>query len=85
MGDIVGILDSTGSLVVEYRYDAWGRPVGTTGTLASTLGKSNPFRYRGYVYDEETGLYYLRMRYYKPECGRFLSAGVNPKFCVNSK
>ena len=63
-GDIVGILDSTGNLVVEYKYDAWGKPLSTTGSLAGTLGIRNPFRYRAYVYDEESGLYYLRSRYY---------------------
>lgn len=42
--------------------------------LASSLGTLNPFRYRGYVYDEETGLYYLRSRYYHPAWGRFLNA-----------
>ena len=73
-GDIVGILDSNGSLVVEYTYDAWGKPLNTTGTLADTLGKRNPFRYRGYVFDEEMGLYYLRSRYYNPVQGRFVNA-----------
>lgn len=72
-GDIVGLLDSNGTLVVEYRYDAWGRKLSTTGSLAATLGKHNPFRYRGYVYDEETELYYLRSRYYNPETERFLN------------
>ena len=38
-----------------------------TGGLASTLGTVQPFRYRGYVYDVETGLYYLRSRHYNPE------------------
>lgn len=75
-GDIVGLLDSTGALVVEYKYDAWGKPISTTGNLADTLGKRNPFRYRGYIYDEETGLYYLRSRYYNPETGRFINADV---------
>ena len=42
--------------------------------MANTLGKYNPFRYRGYVYDEETGLYYLNSRYYDPELCRFISA-----------
>ncbi len=70
-GDIVGIIDNTGNLVVEYKYDAWGKPISITGVLAATLGKHNPFRYRGYVYDEESGLYYLRSRYYNPENGRF--------------
>ena len=60
-GDIVGILDSTGALVVEYRYDAWGKAISVDGTLKTTLGAVNPFRYRGYVYDEETELYYLRL------------------------
>lgn len=44
------------------------------GTLA--VGKLNPFRYRSYVYDEETGLYYLQSRYYDPLTGRFLNADV---------
>ncbi len=72
-GDIVGLLDSAGILMVEYKYDAWGRPLSTTGTLADTLGKRNPFRYRGYVFDEETGLYYVRSRYYVASLARFLN------------
>ena len=75
-GDIVGILDSTGALVVEYKYDAWGKLLSTTGSLADTLGMRNPFRYRGYVYDEESELYYLRSRYYNPLIGRFVNADV---------
>ena len=71
-GDIVGILDSTGALVVEYKYDAWGKLLATTGSLADTLGIRNPFRYRSYVYDEESGLYYLKSRYYSTEYCRFL-------------
>ena len=39
-----------------------------------TLGKYNPLRYRGYVYDEETGLYYVSSRYYNPEIGRWINA-----------
>ena len=73
-GDIVGILDSTGALVVEYKYDAWGKPLSTAGLLADTLGARSPFRYRGYVFDEESGLYYLRSRYYIPMVGRFVNA-----------
>ena len=42
--------------------------------MAVTLGKYNPLRYRGYVYDTETGFYYLQSRYYDPELGRFLNA-----------
>ena len=47
--------------------------------MAATLGEVNPFRYRGYVYDEETGLYYLRSRYYNPVWQRFVNADI----CVN--
>ena len=60
--------------MVEYTYDAWGNPIDKTGTLAATLGTLNPFRYRGYVFDEETGLYYLKSRYYNPVWGRFVNA-----------
>ena len=52
-GDIIGIVDASGSIVVEYKYDAWGKITARTGSLASTLGYLNPFRYRGYIYDEE--------------------------------
>jgi len=73
-GDVMGIVDSTGNIVVSYTYDAWGKPLSTTGMMASTLGTLNPLRYRGYVYDTETGLYYLQSRYYNPEIGRFINA-----------
>ena len=49
-------------------------PIGKSGTLAETLGTVQPFRYRGYVFDEETGLYYLRSRYYNAERCRFVNA-----------
>ena len=45
----------------------------TGGTMAATLGAVNPLRYRGYVYDTETGLYYLSSRYYNPVWGRFVN------------
>ena len=73
-GDIVGILDVAGNLVVEYKYDAWGNQTYISGILHTLLGKVNPFRYRGYAYDEETGLYYLRSRYYNSSKLRFLNS-----------
>ncbi len=73
-GDVIALIDSTGNLVVYYTYDAWGRITGRHGTLANSLGLLNPFRYRGYVYDEETGLYYLRSRYYNPQWNRFINS-----------
>ena len=75
-GDVVKLIDSSGAAKVEYTYDSWGKPLSCTGALATSLGELNPFRYRGYVYDEETGFYYLKSRYYDPETCRFISADV---------
>ena len=74
----MAIVDATGTAVVSYAYDAWGNILSVTGTMADTLGESNPLRYRGYVYDNETELYYLQSRYYDPEIGRFINADVYP-------
>ncbi|MBZ9686131.1 hypothetical protein G9F72_007265 [Clostridium estertheticum] len=73
-GDIIGLNDKAGTQVVSYVYDAWGKLVSTTGTLASTVGVKNPYLYRGYRYDTETGLYYLQSRYYNADWGRFINA-----------
>ena len=54
---------------VSYTYDAWGNILSITGSLASTVGHINPFRYRGYYYDSETDFYYLNSRYYDAEDG----------------
>ena len=72
--DITGLIDENGTSVVQYQYDSWGKLLGITGSLASTIGKRNPFRYRGYYYDDETGMYYLQSRYYDPEIKRFICA-----------
>ena len=72
--DIVGLMDNSGAVVVSYSYDAWGKSLTVSGTLATTLGANNPFRYRGYYYDTETGLYYLQTRYYDATVCRFISA-----------
>ena len=72
--DIIGLVDGSGTWVVEYSYDAWGRVLSVTGTMAMTLGQDNPLRYRGYFYDVETGFYYVSSRYYDPGVGRFISA-----------
>ena len=75
-GDIVKLIDKNKNAVVEYTYDSWGKLLSVTGTLATTLGTNQPFRYRGYVYDNETGWYYLQSRYYDPTTCRFISADV---------
>ena len=71
---ITGLVDANGGAVVNYRYDSWGKLMCITGSMAGTLGKDNPYRYKGYYYDDETGMYYLKSRYYQPGICRFISA-----------
>ncbi|MCM1441220.1 MAG: RHS repeat-associated core domain-containing protein, partial [Roseburia sp.] len=59
--------------LARYVYDAWGNHKIIADEENVPLAKANPFRYRGYFYDEETGLYYLNTRYYDPTTGRFIS------------
>ena len=74
-GDVIAILDSIGQKVVEYVYDAWGRICSPVNySQLAGIAWLNPLRYRGYVYDRETGLYYLQSRYYNPTWGRFINA-----------
>jgi len=82
-GDIIGIFDKTGAQVVSYTYDSWGKLISITSPVSDAtkrqsyidnVGVKNPYRYRGYRYDAETGLYYLQSRYYSPELGRFINA-----------
>lgn len=73
-GDVIGIVDETGSNVVNYEYDVWGKLISVSGSLAETVGQLNPIRYRGYYYDTESGYYYLQSRYYDPELRRFINA-----------
>ncbi len=72
LGDIIAILDESGTVVVEYSYDAWGNYT-VVYEKYSGFGNTNPFKYRGYYHDKETGLYYLQSRYYDPETGRFIN------------
>ena len=69
-GDVMRIVDASQNIVTSYDYDPYGKVLSATGTLANI----NPLRYRGYVYDQETGFYYLQSRYYDPTIGRFLNA-----------
>ena len=75
-GDIVAVYNDSGTKVLSYAYDAWGNH---TTTWHYSIGTNlyatyNPFRYRGYYYDTDIGLYYLQSRYYNPQWGRFLNA-----------
>ena len=73
-GDITGLIDAAGTQVVSYTYDSWGKLVSIDGSLKNTVGLNNPYRYRGYRYDNETGLYYLSSRYYNPDNCQFINA-----------
>ena len=75
-GDVVKIVSQSGTTVVTYTYDSLGKIINMMDTTTYNIGSINPFRYRGYVYDSETGLYYLKSRYYDPETGRFINADV---------
>ena len=71
--DIIALLDNTGATVVKYKYDAWGKCVVDASTTNTELANLNPFRYRSYYLDTETGFYFLKTRYYDPEIGRFMT------------
>ena len=68
-----------GAVVIKYVYDAWGNHEvkildGTPEDKQAThIGNLNPIRYRGYYYDVETGLYFLKTRYYDPQICRFIT------------
>ena len=79
-GDIIGIYNGAGELKAHYEYDAWGNVISITDnngnaiTNPNHIGNLNPFRYRGYYYDTESGFYYLMSRYYDPVTHRFINA-----------
>ena len=77
-GDIVAVYNEFGEKIGSYYYDAWGNHTvvtesGNNSFEDEIVNNYNPFRYRGYYYDIETGFYYLQSRYYNPEWGRFLN------------
>lgn len=69
-GDVISLETMDGMLGAHYYYDAWGKILACDGAVAEL----NPLRYRGYVYDQETGFYYLQSRYYDPALRRFIAA-----------
>ena len=72
-GDVIAITDRSGLVVARYSYDAWGVCT-VEQDSAYCIGGINPYRYRGYYYDSEIGIYYLQSRYYDPVVGRFVNA-----------
>ena len=73
-GDVMQILDAGGNTVASYTYNAWGKILNLNNSTSASIGDLNPIRYREYYYDTETGLYYLKSRYYDPEICRFVNA-----------
>ncbi len=75
-GDVIAILDDTGEIAAEYTYDAWGNILSKVDLYTGpvNVADENPFRYRGYYYDNESGLYYCNSRYYDPSAARFVNA-----------
>ena len=71
-GDVIAVVDKEAKTVARYTYDAWGTCTVTKDD--NGIGTINPYRYRGYYYDVETGLYYLQSRYYDAGVGRFINA-----------
>ena len=79
-GDVIGLYNNKGVKVAAYEYDAWGNILSvkdSTGKIITNqdhIANANPFRYRGYYYDADLGLYYLQSRYYDSTVGRFINA-----------
>ena len=79
--DITSIIDTEGNIICTYAYDGYGNHIvldenGKEDTSLTSIGHLNPFRYREYYFDEDSGLYYLNSRYYDPETGRFISPDI---------
>ncbi len=72
-GDVVKIINKSGTVYAEYSYDPFGKVTGITEHSSVGIGAINPIRYRGYYYDVETGFYYLQSRYYDPNICRFIN------------
>ena len=86
------------TVVAHYSYDAWGKCTVVSDSTDVSIATVNPYRYRGYYYDSEIGLYYLQSRYYDAEVSRFINGddivfGMIPSgiighniysYCVNS-
>lgn len=83
-GDVIAITDANANIVARYTYDAWGVPTIVSDTSDCGIASVNPFRYRGYYYDNEIGLYYLQSRYYNPITGRFVNGDMTDSL-INSE
>ena len=71
LGNVVWIMKG-GEVIAWYKYDAWGKCEIVKD--ADGIGTLNPFRWKSYYYDNETGFYYINGRYYDPETMQYLDA-----------
>ena len=69
-GDVVGLVNDSGTVVNTYEYTPWGEIRSETETV------DNPIKYAGEYYDDELDMIYLRARYYNPQNGRFTSLDI---------
>ena len=83
MKNILGIVTKEEGLVVQYDYTAYGELKSISGSLASTIGVINPFRYKGYYYDVETNMFYCKSRYYNPLWCRFIN--IDSARCLDTE
>ena len=68
-GNIMGYWDVQGNVVAEYTYDAFGKLISSSGTMADVFA----IRYSTKYFDVETGFYYYGYRYYSPELMRWIT------------
>ena len=73
LGNILGIIDQEGNVVVYYKYDVYGNLILKDVKIDNLASRYNPFIYKGYYYDVETQLYWVSSRYYSPELCRWIS------------
>jgi len=85
-GDVIAIINERSEVVCRYTYDSWGKCT-VHNDEGIGIADINPFRYRGYYYDSEIGMYYLQSRYYDPEVGRFVNGDeavfISICVCIN--
>lgn len=77
-------MDKNAETVARYAYDAWGVPTITQDSSDCEIANINPFRYRSYYYDEESGLYYLQSRFYNPTVGRFINSDESTYVAIDT-
>ena len=68
------IVDLNGSIIVKYNYDAYGNIKSISDVSGGNIGQLNPFRYKGYYYDDDTDMYYCKSRFYVPKWRRWLNS-----------